>query len=196
MGASRYAKGMPTAVLLGMLGVLTGCAHVISADLRERARVDLTFSTVLLNPDGHRGETVVWGGRIIETINREGSTQMTVLQMPLDSFGMPAHEERSAGRFIARAAGYLDNQIYRAGRWVTVGGQIVGQETLPLGESHYTYPVLAVKEIHLWREPRDVYYVGDPYWRHGYPFWHGYPYWYGYPYWGPLWPYHGSPYWW
>lgn len=181
-------------VVLVALGVtLTGCAHVISYDLREKARSDLSFSTVLQNPDAYRGETVVWGGEIIETVNQEGSTEIKVLQMPLDFYGMPIWEERSAGRFIARASSYLDNQIYRSGRWVTVGGQLVGQEMLPLGESQYTYPVVSVKEIHLWVEPRSPYYYRD------YPYWHGYPYWYWGPYtpFGPFWPYGPYPYgWW
>jgi outer membrane lipoprotein len=195
MSGSRIFK---VVLLLIWAGALVGCAHVISADLREKSRSDLIFSSVLHNPDGYRGETVVWGGKIIETVNQEGSTAIKVLQMPLDHYGMPIHEERSAGRFIAKATGYLDNQIYRSGRWVTVGGQVVGQEVLPLGESQYAYPVLAVKEIHLWMEPRYPYYRDYPY-GYGYPYWYGYPHgygWYSYPYWGPFWPYYGFPYGW
>ncbi|MHC1742163.1 MAG: Slp family lipoprotein [Syntrophobacteraceae bacterium] len=180
--------------LLVLWGALTGCAHVISYDLREKARGDLSFSAVLQNPDSYRDETVVWGGKIIETVNLEGSTEIKVLQMPLDYYGMPISEELTAGRFIARATGYLDNQIYRTGRWLTVGGQIVGLETQPLGERQYTYPVVAVKEIHLWVEPRYPYYYRD------YPYWHGYgyPYWYGapYPFHNPFWPYYPYPYGW
>lgn len=179
-------------MVLGMVvaGSLAGCAHVISYDLREKTRDDLAFSMVLRDPDLYRGETVVWGGRIIETVNRDDSTDVKVLQMPLDHYGMPVREELSAGRFIARATGYLDNQIYRAGRWVTVGGQVLGMELLPLGESQYAYPVVAAREIHLWMEPRYPYVYWD------YPYfgpWGPYPY----PYYSPFWPYSPYPYgWW
>lgn len=184
-------------VILGVVvaGWLAGCAHVISHDLREKTRSDLLFSTVRDNPDQYRGETVVWGGRIIETVNREGSTDITVLQMPLDPYGMPVREELSAGRFIARVTGYLDNQIYRAGRWVTVGGQVLGVEVLELGQTQYAYPVVAAREVHLWREPRYPY----AYW--GYPYGFGSPCgpwgFYPYPYYSPFWPYSPYPYgWW
>lgn len=190
MFGSRFLR---VVVLLVLGTALTGCAHVISHDLRERARSDLSFTTVLHNPDSYKGETVVWGGRIIETVNQEGTTEMKVLQMPLDYYGMPISEELSGGRFIARATGYLDNQIYRAGRWLTVGGQIVGQEALQLGESQYIYPVVAVKEVHLWVEPRYPYYYRD------YPYWNGYPYWYWgppHPFYSPFWPHYPYPYGW
>lgn len=141
----------PVMLLIAAIA-LSGCAHAISSELRQQSRKDLPFSAVLRNPDVYLGQTVIWGGRIIETVNRENETLVKVLQMPLDYYGMPEDEERSQGRFLARIQGYVDNEIYREGRMVTVAGEISGKETEPLGETQYTYPVITVKEIHLWKQ--------------------------------------------
>ena len=97
---------------------------------------------------------------------------MTVLQIPLDAYGSPGEEERSAGRFIARAPGYADKEIYEKGRLITIAAEIAGKQTQPLDEIQYTYPVVEVKEMHLWkpaahyREP----YVYDHWYMHGYDY--------------------------
>jgi len=55
-----------------------------------------------------------------------------------------------------------------------VAGEVQGKKIQRLGEIDYTYPLISVKEIHLWPVVKKdrVYYP--------YPCWH-YPYWY--PYW-------------
>jgi outer membrane lipoprotein len=63
---------------------------------------------------------------------------------------------------------------------VTVAGEIKGKRVLPLDEIDYTYPVISVKEIHLWSPKRKDQFYPYPYWH----YWH-YPWWWYYPYWGP-----------
>ena len=63
---------------------ITGCAHVISSEMREKVRKDLTFSAVLANPEAYEGETIVWGGKVIDTLNEEGLTLIKILQIPID----------------------------------------------------------------------------------------------------------------
>lgn len=158
--------------------LISACAYPISQQFRDEARKDLSFSTVLQNPTTYRGAVVIWGGVIINTLNRPEETEITVLQTPLDSGGEPADEKFSRGRFIAKSPRFLDPEIYKNGRKITVAGEITGQETRPLGAMQYRYPVLLIKELHLW-EKEPVTYVYPPYYR-------GYWHWY-YPY---TWPYY------
>jgi outer membrane lipoprotein len=163
-------------IAAGLVILCSGCAHVISSDIRARSRSDVYFSSVLSNPGAFAGETVIWGGRIIETVNHEGYTTVKILQMALDSYGRPQGENTSMGRFMGRIAGFVDDEIYHRGRLITVAGEITGSETERLGETTYTYPVVQVKETHLWQWP--------PYGYDDYPYWYD-PYdprWYFYPY--------------
>jgi len=163
----------PSVVALAVL--LAGCSYPISRELRQKAAPDLTFPIVLANPDAHRGAIVVWGGHIIETRNRKNGTEFVVLESPLDASGMPLEARYSRGRFIARTPEFFDPEVYRKGARLTLGGQLTGKETRPLGEIHYTYPVVAIRELYLWDEPR-------PQWRcRCYYTWPG-PYW-GWRYW-------------
>jgi len=139
-------------MLLGCcIYILSGCAHVISSELRQQANAGLTFSAVHQNAEAYKGSIVIWGGEIIETLNHEQGTDIIVLQTPLTSDERPEAPSNSLGRFIARSSKFIDPAIYRRGRRVTVAGEIVGAEAKPLGKIEYNYPVLSIKEIHLWR---------------------------------------------
>jgi outer membrane lipoprotein len=150
-----------------------GCAHTISPEMRQRARTDLTFQEVLQNPMAYIGSTVIWGGVIIETLNRSDGTIITVLETPLDYQEMPTDAVNSRGRFIAKVSQYLDSEVYQKGRKITLAGDIIGKETGPVGEIQYTYPVVQVKELHLWRERAMGYYPYPYYWD-----WYGARYYY------------------
>jgi outer membrane lipoprotein len=173
MDPNRYGK---TFALLAFLLAVSGCAHVISPQLRQKAATDLPFSAILNNPEGHRGQLVILGGVIIDTVNEPGNiTTIKVLQTPLDGYGFPRDDEYTQGRFLVRVHRYLDKETYKKGRKITLAGEVIGQEVQPLGETQYTYPVISVKEIHLWK--RMDYYEGPPY-----PYLYDYWYWGGYPY--------------
>jgi outer membrane lipoprotein len=154
--------------------LITGCAHVVSSELRQQSRTDLAFSTVLQNPEAYKGATVIWGGSIIETVNHDDYTAVKVLQTPLDSYERPEGEEDSRGRFIVEISGYVDPEVYKNGKMVVVAGEIVGKTVQPLGETQYAYPLIKAKEIHLLKKAPDY---PHPY----YDYWG----WYGYPYYRP-----------
>jgi len=96
------------------------------------------------------------------------------LETPLGCGERPKGRRYSQGRFIAKTPRYLDSEVYKPGRRGTVAGEIIGREIKPLGNTEYTYPMVMVKEVHLWRKYR-VYANPYPY------------YWYG-P--GSWWPYY------
>jgi len=55
-------------ILLFSFIFASGCAHVISKDLRAKTDSSLTFGEVFKNPNTYKGKIVVWGGEIIQAI--------------------------------------------------------------------------------------------------------------------------------
>ena len=161
-------------LLLGLLVVfISGCAHVISKEARQRADLSLTPARVREDPEKYLGKWVLWGGEVIEAFTqRDGTTLLEIFHRPLGWRGEPKETDTSEGRFLALAEKYLDPYLFRRGRKVTVAGEIQGERTKPLGEMEYRYPLLLAHEIHLWQETR-VYFYPYPYYD---PWWWGYPY--------------------
>ncbi len=169
-------------LVLGFLAAaMSSCATApIASQYRQEAKSNnVSFSMVLQNPDAYINNVVLWGGSIIETTNTQNGTQIIVLQAPLGSAERPETSESSQGRFIAMSSKFLDPAIYREGRKITLAGQVTGKKTLQLGETSYTYPVVDIKQLHLWSKRQNYYY--------------GYPYDYGYWGWGPYYWYPWSP---
>ena len=164
--------------------LLSGCAHVISKEVRREVTKDLTVAQVLKDPDVYKGRGVLWGGVIIESQNLREGTQIVVLEKKLGWRGRPKESDQSRGRFIVLHPGYLETAIYRKDREITVAGEIIGRKVMPIDQMDYTYPVLTPRQIHLWEEEREgayPYYGPDPWWWH-YPYWR-YPYRYPYRHW-------------
>jgi outer membrane lipoprotein len=90
----------------------SGCAPVISKQLRGQVAKDLTLSVVLKDPEAYKGETVLWSGVIISSVNLKEGTMIEVLQKPADMRGKPKDVDESEGRFLALYPGYLDVAIY------------------------------------------------------------------------------------
>ncbi len=159
-------------ILLLSIFSLSGCAHVISKDLRAKSDPSLTLSQVRNNPEAFKGKMVVWGGEIIETLNlKEGTTQVEVFQRSLGWRGEPKETAISEGRFLILSDQYLDPYLFRKGRKITVAGEILGEKTKAIGEMDYRYPLISSKQIYLWPE---YYYYPYPYY---YDPWWPYPYW-------------------
>ncbi len=162
-----------------LLMVLTACAP-LSQDIRRQAGKSAPFSEIQRSPDTFIGTVVVWGGVVIEITNLKESTAIKVLQAALDMQERPTETDRSEGRFIIVVDRFLDPDIFKKGRQVTVGGEIAGKEIQPIGEIQYVYPVVRARELKLWEQPAP------------YP-----PYYYDPWYWGPYpWRPWGRPYWW
>jgi len=139
----------------------------------------LNLAEVRKDPEAYQGKLVLWGGVIVEAKNTKEGTLVEVLQTAMNVEGRPKNLDRSEGRFLALYDGYLDAAVYSEGREVTIAGEIEGKRVLPLGEIQYTYPLISVKEIHLWRRKTD-----EKVYPYPYPYWH-YPWWWHHPYWGP-----------
>lgn len=176
-------KAKRVAALLALAVLTAGCSYPISRNLRNEAKPSLSFPQVLEDPVEYTGNTVIWGGHIIKVVNYPDSTELIVLESPLDYTGEPESPQYSRGRFIIRGHKFLDPEVYKQGRGVTVAGQILGGETRPLGQTTYLYPVISVKQLYLWQK--------DTRYRYRY-----YDWWPGFNWWGPPPPYYPPPAWW
>lgn len=136
-----------------LLLLASGCSYPISGAVRKQAAGGLTFTEVLARPGAYRGVTAVWGGVVMKTVTRPGRNELVIWETPLDNRGRPEDKGFSEGLFIAKTSGSLDPLQYSAGRKVTVAGKIAGGEPGTYNNEPYVYPVLVIKEVHLWREP-------------------------------------------
>lgn len=136
-------------ILLPIL-ILQGCASVISKGTIQEVNPNLTFEQVLKDPGAHIGQMVLFGGTIIKTENVTSQTKIFVLQRPLGSRDEPTSKDITKGRFIISVQDFLEPEIYKPGRKVTVAGSLTGKEIHPLDGIEYTYPVITKKEMYLW----------------------------------------------
>jgi outer membrane lipoprotein len=170
--------GKMTWILEGVLGLcllFSGCATVISKEILSQANREVSVADVRNAPDAHKGDVVIWAGEIVEAQNKKEGTVIEIVHKNANTFLRPKDADESSGRFLALYDGYLDVAIYAPGREVTVAGQIQEKRVLPLGEIQYSYPLIRVKEIHLWppRKKGQEYYYWDR-WPRYYP---SYYYW-------------------
>lgn len=147
----------------------------------QEVKRDIAFTEALKTPDAFKGESVIWGGVIIETIPRPEDTLVIVRQTDLDFQKRPINLDISEGRFIIRSKGFLDPAIYSKEREVTVVGTIAGKEERTIGEHQYPYPVIEARDLRLWEKRVEYPYYYDPWLRGPYP-WYPRP-WYHRPYW-------------
>jgi outer membrane lipoprotein len=164
--------------------IITGCAETISDKFRKQVgNQNLTFDQLIKNPDQYIEDNILLGGVIVSTENKNDGTLIEIYQTDLNSSGEPENIDVSHGRFLAWYKGFLDSQIYRSGRKLTIVGVVKGTEDRKIGEINYHYPYLIIKDIYLWNRTPLRYH---PYYHHGYygPWW--WDPWYGgfYPYWG------------
>jgi outer membrane lipoprotein len=173
----------PVALLL-----LTGCSasQLVPSDMEGRISRDVSFHLLQTDPDTFRGRWVVLGGKVLSAKRLKHETQIEILELPLDKADRPIPTlTQSRGRFLAVQQEFLDPAIVPPGTFVSLVGEVIGGETLPLDEISYTYPVVQNKTLKVWQDPGRIDYLEPgpyPYWGWPYPFW---PYPYPYRYWWP-----------
>jgi len=192
-----YNNDMKAALLILASVALAGCGSVISAKVAETADRSVEIRMVQAAPASFKGTTVLWGGVILSTSNLESSTEIEVLETALSYNDVPDGEE-SRGRFIIRNPGYLDAEVFKTGKLVTVAGTVEGVEKRKIGRMEYPYPVVRAIEIKLSTPPGEIEHDYFPWWPYSpYPYGPGYPYTHPYPpyapYPGPYYPYYPWP---
>ncbi len=160
---------------------LSGCTPALSRQFREQIRAPIPFKTLLEEAESYKGQKVILGGYVLETVNEPTRSLLTILQAPLDYQNKPKPQDLSEGRFLVETRKFLDPEIYSKNRKLTVGGKVLGMRLQPLGNRSYRYPVIEAEEVHLW--PKEVHYIRpySPYYPWHYPWYHD--------------PYHPYPWW-
>ena len=181
----RVSSVFRSLLLAAAVAGFSGCAtNPISKTLRQQAR-PVRLAEVQAHPAPYIGSVVIWGGRILQTVNATNGASIYVLKLPLYNDARPVRSAVSSGRFIAHGTGFIDPEVFKKGRLVTVAGQITGVEQRPLQSIQYTYPVVAIQELHVW-QPMPYY----PYWGWYGPGWGSSWGWYG-PGWDSYWGWYG-----
>jgi outer membrane lipoprotein len=173
--------------LIGCLALVgLGCAHVVSAPLRQQAEPSIAFAELRANPEAFKGRTVILGGEILQTTNLREGTRLEILQRPLNSSGAPTLTDTTGGRFMAFCQEYLDPAVYAPRRRITVAGQVLGSHTGKVGEVDYLYPLISCEELHLFPSASAELrrYAGYPWWYYDPYFYPWAPGFYPYVFWG------------
>ena len=143
------ARLLLSSIVLFLLGA---CASGPGYDERQ-VNMAATPRSAVAELDMIRGQTVLWGGVILNTINMESMTRLEVLAYPLNSSQMPQRDRDPLGRFILDKQGFLDPATYAEGRLLTTTASVVGTDRGQVGDVEYVYPVIEAGDIYLW--PRD-----------------------------------------
>ena len=177
--------GAPSVAVIMLLG---GCASVVPETIRTAAPGNVQIVEVRTQPTQYNDAIIRWGGNIVSTRNERDHTVLEIVGRELDSDGRPFAEDRSLGRFLVKAQGFLDPAVHKPERDVTVRGRVEGVVERAIGEYRYVDPVVQADEIYLWQPrlsatPHYPYYYYDPFW---YDPW--YPW--GWPPYHRRWPYY------
>ena len=94
---------------------------------------------------------LVFGGEVLKAKRLRDSTQVELLQLPLENGEEPTFDrQQSQGRFLALQQEFLDPATLIEGTRVTIVGEVSGAKTDRLDDTEYRYPTLIVKHLHIW----------------------------------------------
>lgn len=162
-------------VLAGLF--MSACTHYLSDESLRLVNRTIPFSAVKQNPDNYLDSYLLVGGKIAKVTNSKEGGEIEVVQVDIESNGLPLGDFRnSEGRFLAQTGYFVDPVVYKEGMLVSMVGQVKGKKVQPLVAVSYTYPLLAVRELRLW-QPDELYHYYAPY-----PTYNTYFYPYDYPY--------------
>jgi len=166
---------------LTVILLISACSTHIPPEIKQPLDGSPDVAQVRHQPDVYLSQKVRWGGIILNTENRQNTSELTIVAMPLADNGKPQNSDQSPGRFIAVIDEFMEPLVYSPERKITVTGQVLKTEKLKVGEFHYEYPVIKVDHYYLWPVEPEKIYIDYPLWYDPYYPWH-YPYYYPYPY--------------
>ncbi|MZG30985.1 MAG: hypothetical protein F3741_09325 [Nitrospinae bacterium] len=158
---------------------LAGCAHPVSQKIREGLDPGISFESLVEDPSSFIGKQALFGGVIVVTRNIKDGTELEIVHKNIDSYGNLEGGDYSGGRFLFFNKGYLEPEIYSAGRKLIGVGKVTGKKLGKVGDYPYNFPVIEVEELHLLDDTTINPSYSAPYWSPWYR-----PYFYG-----PYWPY-------
>ena len=158
--------------------LLTACASNVPLEIRQDiSEKQVTIGAVRADTDAYIGDNVRWGGVIAGVDNYEHDTWIEVVGKKLGSYGQPLYGRHTQGRFIVRIDGFVDPEIYRVDRRITIYGVVESQIVRTIDEYPYNYPLVKARSHYLWDDYYPYRYYAYPYPGYYYPHIY-YPYWY------------------
>ncbi len=132
--------------------VFSGCGSVLSQTVIDESDQSIMLSELQRNPDRYIGKSVLFGGTIVRVGNDASGSWAEILQRPLGYRLEPELNDQTGGRLLLRSNELWDDQIFSKGRKITLVGKMEGTQTRSVDEISYDYPILHVREYHLWPE--------------------------------------------
>lgn len=140
---------MKTFIIACMALLIAACSSA-PANIQHSPYGDVQLKQVAPAVDSHIGETVRWGGKIIEVKNFQDHSQIQLVQFPLNRIGRPIASEQSQGRFYVTSSDFLDPEIFKVDTMLTVYGKVSDKAMLQVDQKSLTLPVVTVEESHRW----------------------------------------------
>lgn len=166
----RWRRG----VLMILLWLMAAaCQPVLSETIRGQADTAFPPGELHADPEKYIGKIILLGGTVVRVTNESTRSVLELLERPLGSRLEPEAGDVTLGRALIVFDKTLDDQIFYQGRKVTLAAEIVGRETRPLDQTTYTYPLLKVREYHLWPVAAEGY-SSDPQFHIGIGIFHGF----------------------
>lgn len=133
--------------------LLSGCSsqRIVPESMEPLVDRTVLFRDVLASPESFCGRVLVLGGEVLKAKRLPDSTQIELLQLPLEDGEEPSLDrQQSQGRFLALQQEFLDPATLVEGTRVTIVGEVSGAKTDRLDDVEYRYPTLIVKHLHVW----------------------------------------------
>lgn len=144
-----HIKFRSTLLILLLSTLISSCATTSKFDISQTNKA-LTPNIVSAEPDINIGQTVLWGGTILDIKNLKDTTQLEILAYPLNSSHRPMQDKSPLGRFLIIHTGYLEPATYVQGAQLSVMGIIGKNKSAKVGDSKYVYSVINSTQMHLW----------------------------------------------
>lgn len=152
---------------LAAVSLLSACTSLVPAEIKQPVKGSPSIDQVRHQLDAYQSKKVRWGGIILENVSKQDASWLKIIALPLHDDGEPLNTDRSPGRFIAIVDQFLEPEVYKSDRQITVTGHVLRYETQKVGEFSYDYPVIQVDHYYLWPEKSEPLYNDyPPYWWH------------------------------
>jgi outer membrane lipoprotein len=158
--------------------LLSGCATYPEVVKVPEGTNLVAFATVSESNSNSNnlGQQARWSGVIASVTNLTNQTRLEVLYYPSESNGRPKVNGEPQGRYRVYVDKFLEPEVYKKGKAITVLGNIKSSEMAKIGEYEYEYPTLEKSTLYLWPKRKNLTQVEFYYGWHGfYPryYWRG-----------------------
>jgi outer membrane lipoprotein len=146
----KHSSVLRAAFWVLLAGMLHGCAATFSQAVLDQVDRTIPLGRVARAPTPFIEKGVLWGGSVLSVRNSAVTTEMQVLERPLDG-DRPMMDAPSSGRFLVVFQGFVDPALYPPGTVVTVAGRVSGRRAIPMDEVEIVIPVIDAIDVHVWK---------------------------------------------